>query len=213
MEAIEEELKDHLLVFTRFTFAHFHQNYKVWDRFIACLAEIDCLVSLAYLSMSEPNMCRPELFPMSTNNVFMEIAGLRHPCLTKIGVKFIPNDVLLGDKEDGRVILLTGPNMGGKSTLLRMTCIAAILAQMGSFVPADSCKFSIVDRIFTRIGGSDNMLQGKSTFFIEMEETANIVKYGTKHSLAIIDELGRGTSTVDGIAIAYSVMKYLLTRV
>ena len=103
--------------------------------------------------------------------------------------------------------------MGGKSTILRMLCINIILAQLGCYVPARTCKLSITDRIFTRIGASDKLLEGKSTFYIEMEETLNIVKTGTRHSIAILDELGRGTSTFDGVALAYSVLKYIVEEV
>ena len=146
---------------------------------------------------------------------------MRHPCLCQAGVQFIPNDILIGDypsvKEEqasnAKIMLLTGSNMGGKSTVLRMSCLAAIIAQIGCFVPAKSCKLSIVDRIFTRIGASDNLLQNKSTFFIEMEETANIARLATKHSLVILDELGRGTSTFDGVAIAFAVLKHLVNSI
>ncbi len=110
-------------------------------------------------------------------------------------------------------MLLTGPNMGGKSTLLRTACLMVILAQTGCYVPADSYRCDIVDRIFTRIGASDKLEEGKSTFFIEMEETKSILQYGTSKSIAIIDELGRGTSTFDGMAIAYSVLLDLIERV
>lgn len=103
--------------------------------------------------------------------------------------------------------------MGGKSTLLRQTCLGVILAQIGCYVPAQSCKLTPVDRVFTRIGASDRILEGKSTFFIEMEETVNILKQATRNSLVIVDELGRGTSTFDGYAIANAVLKYLVTRI
>lgn len=121
----------------------------------------------------------------------------------------IANDVDLNKK----IMLLTGPNMGGKSTLLRTTCLMVILAQTGFYVPAASYKCEIIDRIFTRIGASDKLEEGKSTFFIEMEETKSILTYGTSKSLAIIDELGRGTSTFDGMAIAYSVLVDLIERI
>lgn len=107
-------------------------------------------------------------------------------------------------------MLLTGPNMGGKSTILRTVCTLAILAQVGCYVPADQYQCELVDRIFTRIGASDKLELGKSTFFIEMEETKNVLEHATPKSLAIIDELGRGTSTFDGLAIAYSVLKNMV---
>ena len=103
--------------------------------------------------------------------------------------------------------------MGGKSTLLRQTCLAVVLAQIGCFVPAESMTLTPFDRVFTRIGASDRILEGKSTFFVEMEETASVIKQATKHSLAIIDELGRGTSTFDGYSIAHAVLKYLVKQI
>ena len=107
-------------------------------------------------------------------------------------------------------MLITGPNMGGKSTLLRTTCLIVIMAQLGCYVPADSCNFSVVDQIFTRVGASDKILENKSTFFLELEETKYIIDNATKHSLIIMDELGRGTSTFDGYSLAHSVLKYLI---
>ena len=158
-------------------------------------------------------MCRPEIYP-ANDKVFMEVRDMRHPCICMQKSNFVPNDILIGDVEQSgqnkNVILLTGPNMGGKSTILRQACIAAVLAQIGCYVPARECRLSVVDRIFTRIGASDKLLEGKSTFYIEMEETLNILKYGTMNSLAIVDELGRGTSTFDGVAIAYAVLNHIL---
>lgn len=131
--------------------------------------------------------------------------------------KFVPNDIIMGslkgEEKSPEVLLITGPNMGGKSTLLRSTCLAAIMAQIGCYVPAQSCKLTIVDRVFTRIGASDRILENKSTFFVELEETKTIVEQATKNSLVIMDELGRGTSTFDGYSIAHSVLTYLATRV
>ena len=133
----------------------------------------------------------------------------------KINVKkFIPNTTIINSKSEGaRAILLTGPNMGGKSTLLRQTCLAVILAQLGCYVPAERVAMTPTDRIFTRLGASDRILEGKSTFYVEMEETKNIMAFGTKRSLAIIDELGRGTSTFDGYSIANAVLKYLVENI
>lgn len=150
-------------------------------------------------------MCRPELID-SENPVFF-VQESRHPIIFDTKNCFVTNDI-----EFGGVILLTGPNMGGKSTLLRQICLTCIIAQIGCYVPAKFCKMSIVDRIFTRIGGFDKILEGKSTFYIEMEDIASLTKYATKRSLAVIDELGRGTSTFDGAAIAYSVLKFIITH-
>ena len=125
--------------------------------------------------------------------------------------RWIPNDINIG--KPSNTILITGPNMGGKSTLLRQTCLAAIMAQVGCFVAADSCKMNVVDRVFTRIGASDRILENKSTFFVELEETKAICELATPNSLVIMDELGRGTSTFDGYSIAHSVLRYLIKKV
>lgn len=161
----------------------------------------------------------------------IEILQGRHPCVdatsTHSGGDFIPNDLILGSRielddkfSDGNVhnqgnsnvLLLSGPNMGGKSTLLRQTCLIAILAQIGSYVPAEKCSLTPVDRIFTRLGASDRILCGQSTFFVELAETAAAVRGATRRSLVIMDELGRGTSTFDGTAIASAVIKHLIER-
>jgi len=215
LEDAEDRLKNALNLFTCFLFSYFHKHHKVWDRFIEGLSQLDCLCSLSLTSfLADGDMCRPEIYPMN-DRVFLEVRDMRHPCISMMKSNFVPNDIIIGDVTgDGQnhnVILLTGPNMGGKSTILRQACIAAILAQIGCFVPAKECRLSVVDRIFTRIGASDKLLEGKSTFYIEMEETLNILKYGTMNSLAIVDELGRGTSTFDGVSIAYSVLKHILT--
>jgi len=123
---------------------------------------------------------------------------------------FVPNDIELGSPH---ALLITGPNMGGKSTLLRQTCLAAIMAQIGCYVAAESCQLTVVDRVFTRIGASDRILENKSTFFVELEETKAICELATKFSLIIMDELGRGTSTFDGYSIAHSVLTYLSEKV
>lgn len=138
---------------------------------------------------------------------------MRHPCVNLTNSRtFVPNDTLLSPNQNQTLLLVTGPNMGGKSTLLRQTAMAVILAQIGCFVPAESMTLTTVDRVFTRIGASDRILEGKSTFYVEMEETKNIIQFATPRSLAIVDELGRGTSTFDGYSIAHAVLKYLVNR-
>jgi DNA mismatch repair protein MutS len=134
----------------------------------------------------------------------------RHPVVEKYLGKnlFVPNDTLLDD-EDSRIIILTGPNMAGKSTYLRQNALIAIMAQIGSFVPAREARIGMVDKIFTRIGASDNLSLGRSTFLVEMQEAANIIRGSSPKSLIIMDELGRGTSTYDGLSIAWSVIEYL----
>ncbi|KAI9335459.1 putative DNA mismatch repair protein Msh6 [Obelidium mucronatum] len=197
-------------------FAKFDELYKEWLNVVKKVAEIDCLLSLALCRAAmEGPLCRPEFVVVGPgeSSVF-EVVDLRHPCIhTENGKDFIPNDTFLGGG-NGRanMILLTGPNMGGKSTLLRQTCIAVIMAQLGCYVPATSCRLSAFERIFTRIGAHDNILAGQSTFMVELSETSKILREATPKSLVILDELGRGTSTFDGFAIAFSVLYELVTR-
>jgi len=143
----------------------------------------------------------------------LEISGGRHPVVeyTLDGDVFIPNDTLMDAEDGARILLLTGPNMAGKSTYLRQVALITLLAQIGSFVPARSARIGLVDRIFTRVGAEDDIASGKSTFMIEMEETATILHHATRHSLIILDEIGRGTSTYDGLAIARAVVEHLHT--
>lgn len=159
--------------------------------------------------------CRPDLLDYDDNNKvpIIRFQGGRHPCVDT--EHFIPNDLNLGGTDgDGnvssRVLLLSGPNMGGKSTLLRQTCLLCILAQVGCYVPAVSCQITPVDRIFTRLGASDSILQGQSTFFVELAETAAALRGATSRSLVIMDELGRGTATFDGTAIASAAVQHLV---
>jgi DNA mismatch repair protein MutS len=149
--------------------------------------------------------------PVFVEESVVEVVDGRHPVMEALlGSSFVPNDLRLGAQ--GRFILLTGPNMGGKSTYLRQTALLVVLAQIGSFVPARSARLGIVDRIFTRIGAGDDLASGQSTFYIEMSEAANILRRATDRSLLLIDEIGRGTGTVDGLAIAQAISEYLLER-
>jgi DNA mismatch repair protein MutS len=142
----------------------------------------------------------------------MRIVAGRHPVIERIAGeeagRFIPNDLYLNDTSD-RLAIITGPNMGGKSTYLRQAALIAILAQMGSWVPAESALLPIVDRIFTRIGASDNLARGRSTFMVEMTETAVILNTATPRSFIILDEIGRGTATYDGLSLAWAVVEYI----
>jgi DNA mismatch repair protein MutS len=150
--------------------------------------------------------------PSFAGDSTVEIVDGRHPVMEALlGSSFVPNDLRLG-VEASRFILLTGPNMGGKSTYLRQTALLVVLAQIGSFVPARAAKLGIVDRIFTRIGAGDDLASGQSTFYVEMSEAANILRRATDRSLLLIDEIGRGTGTVDGLAIAQAICEYLLER-
>jgi DNA mismatch repair protein MutS len=173
------------------------------------LAEVDVLAALANIAALR-HYCRPK-FDESAD---IEIAGGRHPVIEQqdfAGERFVPNDLYLNATTHA-VLLLTGPNMGGKSTYLRQTALAVILAQMGSFVPADSARLGIVDRVFTRIGASDNLARGRSTFMVEMTETAAILHTATPRSLILLDEVGRGTATYDGLAIAWAAIEYIHAR-
>jgi DNA mismatch repair protein MutS len=177
------------------------------------LAEVDVLASFAHTAALR-NYCRPQFEETAGE---LEIIEGRHPVIEQQELsggseRFVPNDLYLNGSTHN-ILLLTGPNMGGKSTYLRQTALIVILAQMGSFVPARSAKLSIVDRVFTRIGASDNLARGRSTFMVEMTETAAILHTATARSLILLDEVGRGTSTYDGLAIAWAAVEYLDTRV
>ncbi|HUA15183.1 MAG TPA: DNA mismatch repair protein MutS [Verrucomicrobiae bacterium] len=177
------------------------------------LAEVDVLASLAHIAALR-DYCRPA-FADSSDGGELEIIGGRHPVIElqeQAGDRFVPNDLYLNDTKHN-ILLLTGPNMGGKSTYLRQAALIVILAHMGSFVPARSARLSLVDRVFTRIGASDNLARGRSTFMVEMTETAAILHTATARSLILLDEVGRGTATYDGLAIAWAAVEYLHARV
>jgi DNA mismatch repair protein MutS len=180
------------------------------DALLVCaeaLAELDASCSLAQIA-AERGYVRPAFSAAST----IEIVDGRHPVVESLlGSSFVPNDLHLGPGA-ARFMLLTGPNMGGKSTYLRQSALLVILAQIGSFIPAASATLGIVDRIFTRIGAGDDLASGQSTFYIEMAEAATILRRSTERSLLLIDEIGRGTGTVDGLAIAQAICEYLLER-
>lgn len=169
------------------------------------LAQIDVLTSLAELAARQ-GYCRPEL----TANPVLEIEAGRHPVLDALMPhgEFVPNDTALGP-EAGMVLLITGPNMAGKSTYIRQVALLTILAQMGSFVPARKARLGVVDRLFARVGATDELGRGMSTFMVEMTETANILNNATPQSLVILDEIGRGTSTFDGVSLAWAITEHL----
>jgi DNA mismatch repair protein MutS len=176
------------------------------------LAEIDLLLSFSHLAALR-NYCRPEFDGDADDAQKIEILEGRHPVieqpeLTGSNDRFVPNDLYL-DSAKQSILLITGPNMGGKSTYLRQTALIVLMAQMGSFVPATRARLSIVDRIFTRIGASDNLARGRSTFMVEMTETAAILNTATPRSLILLDEIGRGTATYDGLAIAWAVVEFI----
>jgi DNA mismatch repair protein MutS len=169
------------------------------------LARADCLISLAEVA-DQNNYTRPQF---NADGVISIEEG-RHPVVEKMisAERFVPNSIRL-DNTENQILIITGPNMAGKSTVLRQVALLVIMSQMGSFVPARAASMDIVDRIFTRVGALDNLSQGQSTFMVEMQETANILNNGSGRSLVIMDEIGRGTSTFDGLSIAWAVAEYL----
>jgi DNA mismatch repair protein MutS len=171
----------------------------------AALAQIDVLASLAQLACQR-NYCRPVV----TDEPLLQIIDGRHPVLDVIETQgtFVPNDARCGG-DDGLVILITGPNMAGKSTYIRQVALLTVMAQIGSFVPANSATIGIADRVFARVGASDELSRGQSTFMVEMTETARILNTATQRSLVVLDEIGRGTSTYDGISLAWAIVEHL----
>ncbi len=170
------------------------------------IAQLDCLCSFTQLAIENKYVC-PEI----DESFELEIKEGRHPVIEKqlpVGTPYISNDVFL-DRETQQLIMITGPNMSGKSAILRQTALIVLLAQMGSFVPAESVRMGIVDKIFTRVGASDNISMGESTFMVEMNETASILNNISDRSLVLLDEIGRGTSTYDGISIAWAIAEFL----
>ena len=170
------------------------------------IAQLDCLNSFTQLAIDNKYVC-----PILDDSFELEIKDGRHPVIEKqlpVGTPYIANDVYL-DSDSQQIIMITGPNMSGKSAILRQTALIVLLAQMGSFVPAESVRMGIVDKIFTRVGASDNISMGESTFMVEMNETASILNNISDRSLVLLDEIGRGTSTYDGISIAWAISEYL----
>ena len=176
------------------------------QRDASLLAQLDCLLSFAQ-SAQENRYIRP----IVDDSDIIDIHGGRHPVIERqlpVGERYIPNDIFL-DTQQQQIIVITGPNMAGKSALLRQTALITLLAQMGSFVPAERARIGYVDKIFTRVGASDNISIGESTFMVEMNEAASILNNLSERSLVLFDELGRGTSTYDGISIAWAIVEYI----
>nr|WP_046743857.1 DNA mismatch repair protein MutS [Kordia zhangzhouensis] len=196
---IEQELFGDLVVWMNQYIKAVQQNANI-------IAKLDCLCGFASLAKAN-NYVYPEI----DDSYDLEIKNGRHPVIEKqlpIGESYIANDVSL-DRESQQIIMITGPNMSGKSAILRQTALIVLLAQMGSFVPADAARIGLVDKIFTRVGASDNISMGESTFMVEMNETASILNNISDRSLVLLDEIGRGTSTYDGISIAWAISEYL----
>lgn len=196
---LENKIYNELIIFTLKYINEIQENAKI-------IANIDCLLSFAKTARKN-NYCKAEL---NDSNV-IDIKDGRHPIIEQelaFDEEYIPNDVYLDDKTQ-QILMITGPNMSGKSAILRQTALICLLAQIGSFVPAKTASLGIIDKIFTRIGASDNISMGESTFMVEMLETANILNNLSERSLILLDELGRGTSTYDGISIAWAVAEYI----
>ncbi len=196
---LEQQLFERLLVWMQEFITPVQQNAHL-------IAQLDCLCGFAQLA-NENNYVQPVM----DESTELDITEGRHPVIEKqlpLGELYVTNDVLL-NREDQQIIMITGPNMSGKSALLRQTALIVLLAQMGSFVPASEAKIGVVDKIFTRVGASDNISMGESTFMVEMNETASILNNLSERSLVLLDEIGRGTSTYDGISIAWAISEYL----
>ncbi|MBR3863569.1 MAG: DNA mismatch repair protein MutS [Clostridia bacterium] len=184
------------------------ERLSVLKQIARAISILDCICSLAFLAKKK-NYCRPEIVE---SNRALDIVGGRHPVVESVSGQFVPNDSYL-DNGDNSMMIITGPNMAGKSTYMRQVALITIMAHIGSFVPAKSAIIPITDRVFTRVGASDNLLFDQSTFMVEMSEVALILRTATKDSLIILDEVGRGTSTYDGLGIAWSVVEYLCKKV
>ncbi|MBN2100622.1 DNA mismatch repair protein MutS [Candidatus Dojkabacteria bacterium] len=178
------------------------------QRISQIIAQIDAISSLAE-SARVNDYSRPEIFDLGEKDGLIDIKNARHPIVEKtIDEEFISNDITMDSKEN-RLLILTGPNMSGKSTYIRQTALILLMAQIGSFIPASSARISITDRIFTRVGASDDLSAGRSTFLVEMDEAANIINNATHNSFIVLDEIGRGTSTYDGVSIAWAIAEYI----
>ncbi|KAK5173675.1 Mismatch repair protein msh3 [Saxophila tyrrhenica] len=187
--------------------AEIGSKYQAFRDCIQSLSLLDCLLSLADIA-SQPGYCKPEF----TDDNGIDIEGGRHPMVEQLLLDaFVPNDVHLSSDET-RALLITGPNMGGKSSYVRSVALICIMAQIGSYVPATSANLGLLDAVFTRMGAFDNMMKGESTFMVELSETSDILKQATPRSLIILDELGRGTSTHDGVAIAQAVLHHVVSK-
>ena len=197
--SLEQRLFNELIAAAQEYISQIQQNANM-------IAHLDCLLSAAKTA-EEHHYMRPQI----TTEAVIDIHQGRHPVIETqlpVGERYVPNDILL-DRERQQIIIITGPNMAGKSALLRQTALIVLLAQIGSFVPAESAKIGLVDKIFTRVGASDSISTGESTFMVEMTEASNILNNVTPQSLVLFDELGRGTSTYDGISIAWAIVEYL----
>ncbi|CAO3694195.1 unnamed protein product [Umbelopsis ramanniana] len=208
----KEQYRDRLKIASQKAYQDYLQQvaerYELFRDVVQRLAQLDCLLSLATVAI-QPGYCKPEY----VDDLTIKVENGRHPMVEQLlSGGFVPNDVEF-DSNDFRTMVLTGPNMGGKSSYIRQVALIAIMGQIGSYVPADSARLGILDAVYTRMGALDNLQTGESTFMIELHETSDIMKQATARSLVILDELGRGTSTHDGVAIAYAVLQHFITKI
>lgn len=189
----------------------FDQDFNTWSAISATCAEVDALIGFAFASrgMGDGPMCRPTILANSHPKATVQAQRLRHPILAGKSESFVSNDISLGGETDPDIMVLTGPNAGGKSTLSRQVALSVVLAQVGCFVPAESFVLRPFEDIFVRMGASDDIARGRSTFMVEMEEVGNILNNANERSLVIADEVGRGTSTHDGYAVAYATLDHI----
>lgn len=199
IQALEEKIYSDLVIKVASYLDAIQQNARN-------IAILDCVLSMAHIA-EKYNYCRP----LVDESYVMDLKAARHPVIERqmqVGHAYVPNDIYLSNEET-QIMMITGPNMSGKSAVLRQTALIALMAQMGSFVPAESAHIGLVDKVFTRVGASDNISSGESTFMLEMNETASIMNNVSERSLILLDEIGRGTSTYDGISIAWSLAEFL----
>ncbi|KAL4491712.1 hypothetical protein ABPG73_013515 [Tetrahymena malaccensis] len=219
---LQDQLKQYLGDFTCIIFDEFFKNRNNWNQIVSVIAEIDCLISLSQVSFHETMiqklgfMTRPIIVDQKNlESNYLKIIQGKHPCVA-LKKQFQANNIIINTQHNKvnypRVQIITGPNMGGKSTILRSASLIVLMAQIGCYVPCQYLEFTPFDRIFTRIGMRDLLSQGKSTFYIELEETLQIVKNSNQKSLVLIDELGRGTSTYDGVALASGVLEHIIQK-
>uniref|UniRef100_A0A182N517 DNA mismatch repair protein n=1 Tax=Anopheles dirus TaxID=7168 RepID=A0A182N517_9DIPT len=210
MMQLEDRRKAVLKDLSRRIFERFSREYEMWRGCIDLVSTLDVLTSLAEYARTEGLECVPTLLDKDHRKPVIEIEEGIHPCLANdLAESYIPNGIAMGEAGNANLVLLTGPNMGGKSTLMRQVGLLAVMAQIGSRIPAASCRLTLIDRIFTRLGASDDIMAGHSTFLVELNETSAILKHATADSLVLLDELGRGTATYDGTAVAGAVVHYL----
>lgn len=187
------------------------EQYEHFRSVVSSLAHLDCLLSLT-VTASQSDYVKPVFTTeQESDETKIEVVDGRHPIVERLSSTYVPNDIHFSGTQ--KAMILTGPNMGGKSSYIRQIALIAIMGQIGSYVPAKSATLSILDAVYTRMGASDNMMRGESTFMVELHETSEIMKYATRKSLVILDELGRGTSTHDGQAIAYAVLKHFVQQI